>query len=179
MKRRQYFALALIILALVQLACFAPVAIPLTGSGVVTPSPATPGAPNTTTTPPTGPCTNKVTFVNDVNVPDNTQVTPGQSITKTWRVRNDGTCAWGPNGALNALVFTGGYQMGAPEVVPLTEVVEPGQTADISVPLTAPNDPGTYVSQWMFRVNDPNAENSRVGVGDDGQGALYVQVVVR
>jgi hypothetical protein len=164
------------------MACYAPVAIPLTGSEI------TPGAPTSgtpaagtpaATTLPTGPCTNKASFVNDVNVPDNTQVSPGQAFTKTWRVKNDGNCAWGPNGSLNALVFTGGYQMGAPEVIPLTEVVEPGQEADVSVPFTAPNDPGTYVSQWMFRANDPNAENPRLGVGADGEGALFVQIVVK
>ena len=180
MKRRHNFALLLLFLALVQLACYAPVAIPLTGSDI-TPSPITPGTPGpgVTGTPGNANCTNKVTFVSDVTVPDNTQVSAGQAFTKTWRVKNDGTCAWGPNGSLNALVFTGGYQMGAPERVPLSGAIEPGQTADVSVQLTAPAEAGTYVSQWMFQVNDGSGENQKVGVGDDGQGALYVQIVVR
>lgn len=183
MQRRQNFVLLFLILALAQLACYAPVAIPLTGSDGSSSSgtpgvPGTPGAPASTTSP-TGPCVNKVTFVSDVNLPDNTQVNAGQPFTKTWRVKNDGTCAWGPIGVLNALVFTGGYQMGAPEVVPLKDVVEPGQTTDISVPLTAPATPGTYVSQWMFQVNDGSAENPKLGVGEDGKGALYAQIVVK
>src|SRR6266498_580674 len=35
-----------------------------------------------------------LTFVSDVSIPDNTPVTPGQTFTKTWKVKNSGTCAW-------------------------------------------------------------------------------------
>ena len=31
----------------------------------------------------------------DVNVPDGTQMTPGQQFVKTWRIKNDGICTWG------------------------------------------------------------------------------------
>ncbi len=177
MKRRQTLVLLFLIPILLMLACYAPVAIPLTGSSgtpvrlvTATPLNLTPSAPA---------CTNKVTFVRDVNIPDNTEVTPGEKFTKTWRVKNDGTCTWGPNGSLNALVFSGGYQMGAPDQVPLVNEVGPGQTADVSVQFTAPTDAGTYVSQWMFHVNDGSGVNQKLGVGNDGKGALYVQIVVK
>src|SRR5512138_2778546 len=33
-------------------------------------------------------------FVADVTIPDGTVMTPNQAFTKTWRVKNVGTCAW-------------------------------------------------------------------------------------
>src|SRR5512133_582347 len=38
-------------------------------------------------------CDNSV-FVADVTIPDNTVVTPGQAFTKTWSLKNTGTCNW-------------------------------------------------------------------------------------
>jgi hypothetical protein len=35
-----------------------------------------------------------LTFVKDVSIPDNTQMDPGESFTKTWQVLNSGSCAW-------------------------------------------------------------------------------------
>jgi hypothetical protein len=182
MKRLRAVVFLILSLALMQLACNAPVSIPMTGTNVT----GTPGAPFPGTgTPPGAPpnasdCTNLVTFVSDVNVPDNTTFQPGQTFTKTWRVKNDGTCAWGPNGSLTALVYAGGDKLGSPAEVPLPSAVAPGQTADVSVQLTAPGTPGTYVSQWMFKVaNPPQGGGSTLGVGENGKGALYVQIVVK
>ena len=31
----------------------------------------------------------------DVNIPDNTPVSPGQDFIKTWKIKNIGTCTWG------------------------------------------------------------------------------------
>jgi len=34
-----------------------------------------------------------LTFVKDVTIPDNTQMQPGKTFTKTWQVLNSGSCA--------------------------------------------------------------------------------------
>lgn len=34
-----------------------------------------------------------MSYVNDVSIPDNTPMTPGQTFTKTWKIKNNGTCA--------------------------------------------------------------------------------------
>jgi hypothetical protein len=47
-------------------------------------------------------------YVSDVSIPDNTQMAPGQSFTKTWKVRNAGSCAWE---AGFKFAFVGGEQM--------------------------------------------------------------------
>jgi hypothetical protein len=60
-------------------------------------------------TSPTASCY-QMRYVNDVSIPDNTQMAPGQSFTKTWRVRNAGSCAWE---AGFKFAFVGGEQMRA------------------------------------------------------------------
>jgi hypothetical protein len=180
MKRIKPIVWICIAIVLVQLACNAPVPIPLTGAGGSTTMTITPVQIGTPGTPASGACTNKISFVSDVTIPDNSQVPAGKSFTKTWRVRNDGTCTWGPGSyPISGVIYTGGNQMGGPKEASLPGVVQPGQTTDISVQLTAPNTPGNYVGQWMFKVNNGTGGTQRMGVGDNGQGPLYVQIVVK
>ena len=119
-------------------------------------------------------CTYRAAFLGDVTIPDNTPIAPGTQFVKTWRIRNDSDCAWGPGYALHALALLGGNQMSAPSRVEIPFVVQPGQTADLSVPLVAPVLPGTYRNEWKLKVDN----GPLIGVGPDGQVALYVQIVV-
>jgi Ig-like domain from next to BRCA1 gene len=67
----------------------------------------------TATTPPTPPsasCTNLVKFVDDVTIPDDTEMLPGQEFIKTWRIQNVGTCTWTNQ---YALIYVSGDQMNA------------------------------------------------------------------
>lgn len=124
-------------------------------------------------------CIYKATFVEDVTIPDNTTIPAGQNFVKTWRVRNDGTCTWGPTGHnLHALAFTSGNQLGAPEEVPLPSNVEPGQSLDVSVTMRAPTVPGTYLSSWLFRVDGDAAGVNWIGIGPNGDQPLYALIKV-
>ena len=96
---------------------------------------------------PTSNC-DKGAFVVDVTYPDNTIVTSGTAFTKTWRLKNTGSCSWTPS---YALVFRIGDSMSGPAVQALTGNVNPGQTVDISVNLTAPSSNGTYRGDWGLR----------------------------
>lgn len=96
---------------------------------------------------PTPACTDGAQFVTDVTVPDGTRVQSGQSFTKTWRLKNTGTCAWGSS---YSLVFISGSQMGAPISVSVLNTPVNG-TADISVPMVAPSSSGTYQGYWQMR----------------------------
>ena len=60
--------------------------------------------------PPPLPC-NWVEFVKDVTIPDGTKITGGTSFTKTWRLRNAGSCTWTTE---YDLAFVKGDQMSAP-----------------------------------------------------------------
>jgi hypothetical protein len=99
-------------------------------------------------------CTYRATFLADVTIPDNTVIPPGTTFVKTWRLRNDGNCAWGPGTTVDSMVFVGGTAMGNTGPVPLTLQVPPGQSANLSVTLTAPTATGTYRSDWkLHRTN--------------------------
>lgn len=91
-------------------------------------------------------------FVEDVTVPDGTQFEPGATFSKTWRIINNGTIAW-PQGT--QLVFTQGGQFGAPPAVSVF-AAPPGTTTDVTIQMTAPEEPGLYRSFW--RVQAPNGE---------------------
>lgn len=107
----------------------------------------------------------------DVTVPDDTQMQPGQSFTKTWRLENVGSCTWTSE---YAVTFFSGEQMGAPSAVPLRGEVKPGQTVDISVDMLAPNQAGKYQGNWKLR----NASNVLFGIGPDASSPFWVRIIV-
>jgi hypothetical protein len=136
---------------------------------VPTPEPEPTAAPE----PPPSPnsCTDKVSFVGDVTIPDNTYLSPGQSFVKTWRLRNSGDCTWTTD---YALAFVGGHKMGGTASVPLRGPVAPGGTVDLSVNLTAPAGNGTYEGKWQLQ----NADGVLFGTGDKADGFFWVRIVV-
>ncbi len=87
-------------------------------------------------------------FVTDVTYPDNTVVAANDNFTKTWRLKNIGVCSWTPS---YSVVFMSGNAMGGPAVQALSGNVNPGQTVDLSVNLTAPSSNGTYTGNWGLR----------------------------
>ena len=106
----------------------------------VTPQPVATSSP--TATPP---CTDGLTFVEDVTVPDGTVVSPGASIDKQWLVQNDGTCNWDSRYRLR---FAGGLEMGAATEQALFPA-RAGSQAAIRISFIAPDQPGTYTTAWQ------------------------------
>lgn len=110
----------------------------------------------------------------DVNVPDDTVMSPGQEFIKTWKIKNIGTCAWGEGYELvfsysslpNDDVLHGVAQ-------PLAASIASQQEVEVSVQFTAPDLPGTYFSVWTME-NPAGIAFS----GNDNK-ALYVQIVVQ
>jgi Ig-like domain-containing protein len=105
----------------------------------------------------------------DVNVPDNTVMSPGEDFTKTWLIKNIGSCAWGEG---YKLIYSYGERMSG-EAQPLTAAIAPGQEVEVSVNFKAPDLAGTYFSFWTLQ--------NALGVnflGNDNK-ALYVQIVVQ
>lgn len=93
------------------------------------------------------PC-NMASFVQDITIPDGTSIVTGAAFTKTWRLRNTGSCTWNSS---YALVFDRGDKMSGPDAQPLLGNVAPGATVDISVSLTAPASAGNYRGYWRLR----------------------------
>lgn len=138
---------------------------------VTVPVPAT-NTPTATRLPPSPtpiPC-DRIKFVKDLTYPDNTEVAAGSTFVKTWRLQNDGSCTWT---TAYSLVFAGGDSMGASAASPLAGNIAPGQTVDLSVTLTAPNDGGTYRGDFKLR----NDSNVVFGLGNDNK-PFFVQIKV-
>ncbi len=120
-----------------------------------------PPSPTATIPPPTNtplPC-DRVRFIKDVTIPDNTEIEAGSTFVKTWRLQNAGACTWSPQ---YALVLTGGEPMGSPVAVALPQYVASGEMIDVSVTLTAPAAGGTYRAEYKLR----NASNIVFGIGE-------------
>jgi ABC-type amino acid transport substrate-binding protein len=126
-------------------------------------------APGPTPVPPTptpAPCVNSMKWVADLTYDDHGMTAPpvlqpGQKFTKSWRVRNSGTCPWQPAFYLD---FVSGTRMGG-QPVAVGKTVAVGATADLSVKLTAPTAPGVYQGIWQMRDNQGAAFGERIWVG--------------
>ena len=110
-------------------------------------------------------------FVEDVTIPDGTDIAAGTSFKKTWRLRNAGTCTWTPD---YDVVYSSGDKMGGDSSVSIgADSVAPGDTVDVSVKLVAPADPGEYIGYWLLR----NASGEIFGIGS-GNYTFYVDINV-
>jgi len=84
--------------------------------------------------------------VRDVTIPDNTPMTPGEDFTKTWLVRNNGSCTWEIG---FKFAFVGGDAMGGSTLV-LDEAVKPGEEVELSVDMEAPAGSGAVRGNWRM-----------------------------
>ena len=113
----------------------------------------------------------EATFIDDVTIPDGTELGPNTAFTKTWRLLNEGTCSWDPN---YDLVFVSGDQMSGPSSQQLINLEVPhGASIDVSVDLKAPSKLGTYRGNWMLR----NANGVLFGIGP-ADSAFYLEIRV-
>ena len=158
-----------------------PALTPGFSGNIATPSP--PGdtpttSPDTTETPeptngtPAAEVCDRGDFVRDITYPDNTTVDPGEEFTKTWLLRNSGTCTWNAN---YSIVFDHGEAMGGPASAPLTTgTVPPGEEVEVSVTLQAPQEEGTYQGFWRLR----NPAGQVFGLGSQADKEFWVKVEV-
>ena len=88
-------------------------------------------------------------FVSET-IPDGSQFYPGTAFTKTWTLKNEGTCTWTTG---YSVVYVWGSAMGAPTSQPIGDkAIAPGETVTISLPFTAPNGPGGYRAEFQLRT---------------------------
>jgi hypothetical protein len=128
--------------------------------------------PYPTSTPalPFSPC-DWAQLVSDVTFPKGSILMPGTSFVKIWRLRNIGTCTWTPG---FTVLFVDGYRMGSPERFSLPDYVYPGQTIDLAIPLTAPDQSGNFRGSWLI-LNDQGVP---FGLGDQAADPFNVSVKV-
>ena len=144
------------------------------------PGGAPPPPPTVTGTPPTATPTatgtiqpnacDRAQFVADVTVPDGTSFAPGIGFTKTWRLKNVGTCTW----TNYSIMFDTGEKMGGPDSALIPTTVAPGQTVDITLNLTSPTTAGTYRGYWKLKNNT----GVPFGIGSAGTKSFWVEIKV-
>jgi Ig-like domain from next to BRCA1 gene len=113
---------------------------------------------------PTPPCTNGLSYIQDLTIPDGSNFAPGQEIDKQWQVRNSGSCNWDRRYGLKLI---SGDAMGNPALLPLFPA-RAGAQAVLEVHFTAPPSAGLYECDW--RAVDPQGQP----FGD----AVYMQISV-
>lgn len=134
-------------------------------------STATPNIAATATLTPTEDACNRAHFVDDVTIPDGSEIFAGNTFVKTWRIQNVGTCTWT---TAYKLVTYSGDDLGAPSETALTASVPPGGSIDISVTLTAPSTDGDY--QQNFKLKSDTGY--LFATGTSYQAPLFVEIKV-
>ncbi len=89
-------------------------------------------------------------LVSDVSIRSGTQLNMNDNFTKTWQVKNNGTCEW--TGDFK-ITFVGGDLLGA-DTTKIRRTVGPGASTEISLNMTAPGNKGTVSSAWQMSSSD-------------------------
>jgi len=109
-----------------------------TPTTATTPTPVTPTVPGI-------PCLS-AKFVNDVTIPDNKIMSPGEIFTKTWAINNNGSCNWSEDFQLK---FYDGSKMDG-HMTKVEGKILAGDTTTFSIRMVAPMTPGTYTGYWSL-----------------------------
>lgn len=100
-------------------------------------------------------------FVTDISVPDGTIMLPGTVFTKTWQIKNVGSCPWDTS---HKLYLQSGDGLTTTTSIPLTKTIYPGDVVNLSVNMTAPETEGVYTGYW--RIATPYGGSFGVGATD-------------
>jgi hypothetical protein len=90
-------------------------------------------------------CTDLLSFLKDVTVPDGTIVQPGASIDKQWEIQNTGTCNWGEGYTIQLI---GGAELGAEKIQSLYPA-RSNSIITIRIEFKAPGETGNYRTAWQ------------------------------
>ena len=157
----------------------APTATPIPPTATLPPLPPTPTpipVPPTNTPLPAATavkldCINRVGNARDVTVPDNTVIKPGTAFTKTWKIKNAGTCPWTEG---YQLVFVAGDRMEGKQAVAIPPT-KAGADVDVSISLIAPFAAGKYKGYWQLR----DITGKQFGTGEASNIAWWVAITVK
>jgi hypothetical protein len=110
-------------------------------------------------------CTDNLSYVEDISIPDGSIVAPGEQIEKIWKVENSGTCGWDSRYRLR---LDSGEELGAlPEQALFP--ARAGTQLEIHLLFTAPQEAGYHRSAWQAYGPDGNP------FGDQ----IYMDIVVQ
>ncbi len=95
-------------------------------------------------------CKDAAQYISDDGL-DGTTYAPNTAFTKTWTVKNTGTCTW--TSKYLAFQISGAFMTQQPGywLLPEGQTVNPGQSVDIEVGMTSPPEKGYYESYWGLK----------------------------
>jgi hypothetical protein len=99
-------------------------------------------------------------LVKHVSLAHGSKLEQGQVVNKTWSVQNNGQEAWPVS---TKLIFLRGDRelLGETEEFPVPSA-KPGQTVEVSVPITTPTKPGSYSAYFQLADADRNVFGPRL-----------------
>jgi len=112
----------------------------------------------------TGSTEDCATFVADLTYPDGTAVSPGETISKGWRILNCGDTTWIAGGGFRAVRISGSYGPTSFSI----PTVGPGATGDLYASITVPTSSGTHRATYQL-------EGPRGTFGD----SFWMEIVVQ
>jgi uncharacterized protein YkwD len=121
-----------------------------------TETPTVTGTPRLSITAPAN-CKDAAVLLEDVTIPDGTNLAYGVKFTKTWKFRNTGSCPW----IGYKIAFVSGDRMGAPDSAPVPDTA-PKTDTNVSVDLTAPTSDGIYTG--FFELRDAKGSPLPIGI---------------
>lgn len=101
---------------------------------------------------PTPDCTDILSFLEDLSIPDGTVVRPEERLDKRWLVANTGTCNWDQRYHVKLL---SGPAMGA-ELEQMLYPARSGTQFTLRMQMAAPAEAGVYRSAWQ--ASDPQGQ---------------------
>ena len=125
---------------------FVTATLPATRTPHTTPTATTTGTPGLSMTAPAN-CKDTAVLLQDVTIPDGTNIAYGAKFTKTWQFRNTGTCPW----IGYKIAFVSGDRMGATDTAPVPDTA-PKADVNVTVELTAPTVDGVYTGFFELRT---------------------------
>lgn len=84
-------------------------------------------------------------------LPSPNQFLPGQRFNLTWQLRNAGTTTWSGKYRFH---YSEGIQLADQSSYSISESTDPGGVMTITMPATAPSQPGTYQCTWVLENPD-------------------------
>jgi hypothetical protein len=136
-----------------------PIPLVATATEAETEPPSASDTPAPTATDTEVPCTPDSAFETDLSLPDGTLLSPGETVTKSWQISNDGDCTWDSSYTWDQIDAAGNDFLGVPLSIPVSSVVAPGGTLNISVQVRL--DPGATLGDRYtatFQLRSPEGD---------------------
>lgn len=108
--------------------------------------------PGTPSPQPSPACSPGLTYLEDVTIPDGSQVVQGEILDKRWLVENSGSCNWDDRFSLRLIAGPSMTDQAEYALFPARS----GTQAEIRILFTAPQEPGVHRSAWQ--AFDPQGE---------------------